>query len=166
MTKKLLLTIAAVLCSVVLFAQNPWGGVKGTVVNRAGRAAVAQAEIVLSQNGQQVATAQADSEGRFLVEGLENGVYDMTVKANGYLDAHVNVTVEGYVKDLIFVGMVLEQVVVEVDDSNFAEFDMDDSGFEDSPSILFGSNDPYTNIASFGFSNIRFKNRGYTSESQ
>ena len=166
MTKKLLLTIAAVLCSVLIFAQNPWGGVKGTVVNRAGRAAVPQAEIVLSQNGQQVATTQADSEGRFLVEGLENGMYDMTVRANGYLDAHVNVTVEGYVKDLIFVGMVLEQVVAEVDDSNFAEFDMDDSGFEDSPSILFGSNDPYTNIASFGFSNIRFKNRGYTSESQ
>ena len=166
MTKKLLLTIAAVLCSVVLFAQNPWGGVKGTVVNRAGRAAVAQAEIVLSQNGKQIATAQSDGEGRFLVEGLENGMYDMTVRANGYLDAHVNVTVEGYVKDLIFVGMVLEQVVTEVDDSNFAEFDMDDSGFEDSPSILFGSNDPYTNIASFGFSNIRFKNRGYTSESQ
>ena len=136
------------------------------MVNRAGRAAVAQAEIVLSQNGKQVATAQADTEGRFLVEGLENGMYDMTVRANGYLDAHVNVTVEGYVKDLIFVGMVLEQVVAEVDDSNFAEFDMDDSGFEDSPSILFGSNDPYTNIASFGFSNIRFKNRGYTSESQ
>ena len=166
MTKKLLLTIAAVLCSALLFAQNPWGGVKGTVVNRAGRAAVAQAQIVLSQNGKEVASAQADGEGRFLVEGLENGVYDMTVRADGYLDAHVNVTVEGYVKDLIFVGMVLEQVVAEVDDSNFAEFDMDDSGFEDSPSILFGSNDPYTNIASFGFSNIRFKNRGYTSESQ
>ena len=166
MIKKLLLTIAAVLCSAALFAQSNWGGVKGTVVNRAGRAAVSQASIVLSQNGKEVAAAQADNEGRFLVEGLENGVYDMTVKANGYLDAHVNVTVEGYVKDLIFVGMVLEQVVAEVDDSNFAEFDMDDSGFEDSPSILFGSNDPYTNIASFGFSNIRFKNRGYTSESQ
>ena len=166
MIKKLLLAIAAVLCSAALFAQSNWGGVKGTVVNRAGRAAVSQASIVLSQNGKEVAAAQADNEGRFLVEGLENGVYDMTVKANGYLDAHVNVTVEGYVKDLIFVGMVLEQVVAEVDDSNFAEFDMDDSGFEDSPSILFGSNDPYTNIASFGFSNIRFKNRGYTSESQ
>ena len=164
--KKALLLITAIFCTLGLFAQNPWGGVKGTVVNRTGRTAVAQAEIVLSQNGQQVAAAKADGEGRFLVEGLENGMYDMTVKANGYLDTHVNVTVEGYVKDLIFVGMVLEQVVAEVDDSNFAEFDMDDSGFEDSPSILFGSNDPYTNIASFGFSNIRFKNRGYTSESQ
>ena len=166
MNKKLLLIIAAVLCTFSLFAQSQWGGVKGTVVNRAGRSAVPGASIELSQNGQNVATTQADAEGKFLVEGLLNGVYDMTVKANGFLDAHVNVTVEGYVKDLIFVGLVAEQVVVDVDDSNFAEFDMDDSGFEDAPSILFGSNDPFTNIASFGFSNIRFKNRGYTNESQ
>ena len=166
MNKKLLLTIAAVLCTFSLFAQSQWGGVKGTVVNRAGRSAVPGASIELSQNGQNVATTQADAEGKFLVEGLLNGVYDMIVKANGFLDAHVNVTVEGYVKDLIFVGLVAEQVVVDVDDSNFAEFDMDDSGFEDAPSILFGSNDPFTNIASFGFSNIRFKNRGYTNESQ
>ena len=166
MNKKLLLTIAAVLCTFSLFAQSQWGGVKGSVVNRAGRSAVPGASIELSQNGQNVATTQADAEGKFLVEGLQNGIYDMTVKANGFLDAHVNVTVEGYVKDLIFVGLVAEQVVVDVDDSNFAEFDMDDSGFEDAPSILFGSNDPFTNIASFGFSNIRFKNRGYTNESQ
>ena len=166
MIKKLILTIAAVLCVASLFAQSQWGGVKGTVVNRAGRAPIAGADITLSQKGETAATATSDSEGRFLVEGLQNGVYDMTVKANGFLDAHVNVTVEGYVKDLIFVGMTADAVVAEVDDSNFAEFDMDDSGFEDAPSILFGSNDPYTNIASFGFSNIRFKNRGYTSESQ
>ena len=167
MTKRLLLTFAAILCTLSLFAQqSDWGGVKGTVVNRAGRAAVPGAVIVLSQNGQAVESTQADSEGAFLVEGLPNGMYDMTVKAQGFLDSHVNVTIEGYVKDLIFVGMVPEQVVAEVDDSNFAEFDMDDSGFEDSPSILFGSNDPFTNIAGFGFSNIRFKNRGYTSESQ
>ena len=167
MIRKLLLTIAAVLCSAALFAQNSdWGGVKGTVVNRAGRAPVADAVLVISQNGETVATAISGADGKFLVENLPNGIYDMTVKAPGFLDANVNVTIEGYVKDLIFVGMIIEQVVADVDDSNFAEFDMDDSGFEDSPSILFGSNDPFTNIASFGFSNIRFKNRGYTNESQ
>ena len=154
-------------CSLLVFAQrNDWGGVKGTVVNRAGRAPIAGAAITLAQAGETVATAVSDADGKFLIEALPNGMYDLTVNANGFLDAHVNVTVEGYVKDLIFVGMVVEQVVAEVDDTNFAEFDMDDSGFEDSPSILFGSNDPFTNIASFGFSNIRFKNRGYTSESQ
>ena len=166
MIKKVLLTIAAVLCSLSLFAQGEFGGVKGKVVNRAGRTPIAGAELVLSQAGETVASATADSEGNFLVEDLQNGIYDLKVSAPGFLDANLNVTIEGYVKDLIFVGMIIEQVVTEVDDSNFAEFDMDDSGFEDAPSILFESNDPFTNIASFGFSNIRFKNRGYTNESQ
>ena len=168
MIKKVLLSIAAVCCSAVLFAQGgDWGGVKGTVVNRAGRTPIAEAVLVVSQDGETVATTASDADGKFLMEGLPNGMYDMTVKAPGFLDANVNVTVEGgFVKDLIFVGMVAEQVVTDVDDSNFAEFDMDDSGFEDAPSILFGSNDPFTNIASFGFSSIRFKNRGYTNESQ
>ena len=167
MIKKVLLTIAAVLCSAALFAQrSDFGGVTGTVVNRAGRAPIAGAELTLSQGGDKVASATSDADGKFLMENLPNGMYDMKVVAPGFLDANVNVTIEGYVKDLIFVGMIIEQVVTEVDDSNFAEFDMDDSGFEDAPSILFGSNDPFTNIASFGFSNIRFKNRGYTNESQ
>ena len=166
MIKKILLFIAAVLCSASLFAQSDWGGVKGTVVNRAGRASIADAELVITQQGKTVATAVSGADGKFLVEDLPNGMYDMTVKAPGFLDAHVNLTIEGYVKDLIFVGMTVEQIVMDVDDSNFAEFDMDDSGFEDAPSILFGTNDPFTEIVSYGFSNIRFKNRGYTNESQ
>ena len=166
MKKNLLLSIAAVFCSLSLFAQTEWGGVKGTVVNRAGRTPIAQAQLIVTQGGETVATAVSGTDGKFLMEGIPNGMYDMTVKAPGFLDAHVNVTVEGYVKDLIFVGMTIEQVVTDVDDTNFAEFDMDDSGFEDAPSILFGSNDPYNNIVSYGFSSIRFKNRGYTNESQ
>ena len=164
--KKALLLITAIFCTLGLYAQSGVGGVKATVVNRAGRQPIAQAAISISKAGEVVATAVSDADGKFLIEMLPDGMYDMIVKAPGFLDANVNVTVEGYVKDLIFVGMVIEQVVTDVDDSNFAEFDMDDSGFEDAPSILFGSNDPFTNIASFGFSNIRFKNRGYTNESQ
>ncbi len=164
--KKILIFITAALCTLSLFAQEKVGGVKGTVVNRAGRAPIAEASIVISMNGDAVAEATSDADGKFLVEMLPNGIYEMSVKASGFIDANVHVTVEGYVKDLIFVGMTAEQVVADVDDSSFAEFDMDDSGYNDSPTILFGSNDPYTDIASFGFSNIRFKNRGYTSESQ
>ena len=153
MIKRLILTIAAILSSASIFAQNDWGGVKGTVVNRAGRAPVAEAELVISQQGKTVATAVSAVDGKFLVDDLPNGMYDMTVKAPGFLDAHVNLTIEGYVKDLIFVGMTVEQIVMDVDDSNFAEFDMDDSGFEDAPSILYGTNDPFAEIVSFGFSN-------------
>ena len=99
MIKKLLLTIAAVLCATGLFAQGEWGGVKGTVVNRAGRAPIAGAELILSQGGEKVASATSDADGKFLIEALPNGMYDMVVKAPGFLDANVNVTIEGYVKE-------------------------------------------------------------------
>ena len=166
MNRRILLTIAAVLWGFALFAQSDFGGIKGVVVNRAGRVPISNAVLMISQNGEQVATVTSDSEGKFLVEGLTNGIYDMTVKAQGFLDANVNVTVEGYIKDLIFVGLTADKVVEEVDDSNFAEFDMDDSGYNDTPSIMFESNDPFNNIASFGFSSIRFRNRGYNNETQ
>ena len=103
--KKVLLFIMAILCSVAMFAQGQWGGVKGTVVNRSGRMPLAQAAISVSQGGETVATVVSDAEGKFILESLPNGVYDMTVKVPGFIDANVNVTVEGYVKDLIFVGM-------------------------------------------------------------
>ena len=166
MTKRLLLTIAAVLCSTGLFAQSLVGGVKGMVVNRAGRAPIADAVLVISQGGQSIASANSAEDGTFLIEGLSDGMYDMTVKATGFLDANVSLTVEGYIKDLIFVGLTADKVVDEVDDSNFAEFDMDDSGYNDTPSIMFESNDPFNSIASFGFSSIRFRNRGYNNETQ
>ena len=79
MIRKLLLTIAAVLCATGLFAQGEWGGVKGTVVNRAGRAPIAGASLTISQFGETLATATSDADGFFLIEGLPNGMYDMTV---------------------------------------------------------------------------------------
>ena len=152
------------LCSAALFAQST-GGVKGTVVNRAGRVPIADAVIVLSNGGETILSAGVNPDGKFLFEGLENGTYEMTVRASGFNEVKVNVTVEkGFVKDLIFVSMVSDQQIRDVDDSNFVEFDMDDSGYTDNPTILFGSTDVYNNMAGYGFSAIRFKNRGYDSE--
>ena len=74
--KKILSVIAAVLCVSSLFAQtSDWGGVKGTVVNRAGRAPVANAALTLSQGGETVASTVSDEDGKFLLEGLPNGMY-------------------------------------------------------------------------------------------
>ena len=103
--KKLLLFITAVFCSISLFAQSSdWGGVTGTVVNRAGRMPISAAELTLSQGGETVATAVSDAEGRFLMENLPNGMYDMLIKAPGYLDANVNVTIEGYELTVTYMG--------------------------------------------------------------
>ena len=165
--KRFLAAFAALFCSLALFAQTgEVGGVKGTVVNRAGRVPVPNAHITIVKDATAVVDDYAHGDGSFLFDGLANGQYLMTVSASGFLPSQINLTVEGYVKDLIFVSLVAEQRVADVDDSNFAEFDMEDSGYTDTPAILFGANDPYNNIVGYGFSDVRFKNRGYANESQ
>lgn len=159
--------LSLMLCTMLCWAQTPTGGVKGTVVSRSDKAAIAGAHISLLSGGARVAECTTDGNGAFLVEELADGTYSMTVTADGYVDANVNVTVEkGYVKDMMRLSMLPEQVVAEIDDSSFAEFDMDDSGFTDNPTILYDSNDVFTQVAGYGFSSVRFKNRGYESESQ
>ena len=166
MVKKLLLAAAALFCSLSLSAQTSGvGGVKGTVVNRAGRVPVPNARITVVKDATAVVDGYSHADGSFLFE-LEDGQYRMTVEAAGFLPSSVNLSVEGYVKDLIFVSLVAEQTVKDADDASFAEFDMEDSGYTDAPAILFGANDPYNNIAGYGFSDVRFRNRGYNSETQ
>ena len=70
MIKRVLLTVAAVLCSLSLFAQSDFGGVKGKVVNRAGRIPIAGAELVLSQNGELYAI---DAERQNILSMLGSG---------------------------------------------------------------------------------------------
>ena len=141
------------------------GGVKGAVVNRSGRVPVPGAELQIFRGQELVETVYASADGLFMFGGLENGLYLMKVSAPGFLPSQVNVEVEGFMKDLMFVSLLPSNVVNDIDDSNFADFDMDDSGYEDAPSILYG-NDVFANIAGYDFSAVRFRNRGYNSETQ
>ena len=142
------------------------GGVEGTVVNRNGRAPIADASLQLYRGTELIAEGPSDSNGYFLFSEVDNGDYRLVVTAPGFAGTEVNVKIEGFVKDLIFVSLLSSDVLAtNFDDSSFMELDMDDSGYDDAPSILYG-NDVYSNIAGYGFSAIRFKNRGYSSESQ
>ncbi|MBP5504490.1 MAG: TonB-dependent receptor [Bacteroidales bacterium] len=167
MIKRITLSIILLFAALSLWAQIPTGGVKGVVVSRDGRVPVPGAEVVLSQGGVQIAGCTTGDQGAFLIEALANGMYSMTITANGFVSTEVNVTVDdGFVKDMMRISMTPELMVAEVDDSSFVEFDMDDSGYTDNPTIMYGTTDVFTSVAGYGFSSIRFKNRGYESESQ
>ena len=178
MTKKLLLTFAAALSAVSLLAQAPQfvdpgtrdgyaGGVKGKVVDRNGRAPIENAQVVLMQGAEQIETVQSAQDGSFLISSLPDGTYVLRITAPEFLESQVQVTVtDGYVKNMFNLSLTGIQHVTDVDDDSFANFDMDDSGFNDNPTILFGSNDVFNNIAGFNFSAVRFRARGYSSESQ
>ena len=166
MIKRIALALAALLLSVALFAQAT-GGVKGTVINRNGRQPVENARLVLMQGAAQIAQATSDQEGNFLFTGLADGMYTLVIEAPEFLESQVQVTVnDGYVKNMFNLSLTSVQKVAEVDDDSFAAFDMEDSGYNDSPTILFGSNDVFNSIAGYNFSAVRFNARGYNSETQ
>ena len=167
MTKRILLAVTALLASLVLQAQEPTGGVKGTVVSRGGRQPIENARLVLMQGAAQVATVASAQDGTFLIPALPDGTYTLVIDAPEFLESQVQVTVaDGYVKNMFNLSLTAVQQTTEVDDDSFAAFDMDDSGFNDNPAILFSSNDVFNNIAGYNFSAVRFRARGYSSESQ
>ena len=167
MTKRLIMTLAALLGAVALLAQEPTGGVKGTVISRTDRQAVENAQLVLMQGATEIATVKSAQDGTFLIPALQNGMYTLVITAPEFLETQVQVTVnDGYVKNMFNLSLSSVQKVTEIDDDSFAAFDMDDSGFNDNPTILFGSNDVFSNIAGYNFSSVRFRARGFSSESQ
>ena len=167
MIKKITLASAALLLALGLAAQNYTGGVRGTVVSRSDRQPVTDAVLVLYQGTAEIATVHSGPDGRFLIEDLDNGVYDLVIQAPEFLETRVNVTVnDGYVKNMFNLSLTRGTVVSEVDADNLVEFDMDDTGYSDSPTVLFGQNDVFNDIAGYNFSSVRYRVRGYSSESQ
>ena len=106
-------------------------------------------------------------DGTFLIPSLADGTYTLVIEAPDFLENQVQVTVnDGYVKNMFNLSLTAVQRVGEVDEDNFAAFDMEDSGYNDNPTILFGSNDVFNSIAGYNFSSVRFRARGFSSESQ
>lgn len=167
MIKKYLLSISALILSVAMSAQNPTGGVKGVVVDRSSKTALDGAVLKLYSGTQEIATVRTGADGSFYIPDLKDGMYYLVIENSNYLQSKVNVTVnDGYVKNMFKLSLTPVHKVGEVDDASFTEFDLDDSGYQDSPTILFGQNDVFNNIAGYNFSSVRFRVRGYSSESQ
>ena len=166
--KKAILSLSLLLLAFAAMAQALTGGITATVVNRSGRLPIEGAKVVLTQDGEVVENFTTGTDGKFNFTGLDNGSYTLEVEAEDFVGTQINVLVEkGFVRDLVFVTLSPSSTIKEdIDDSNFAEFDLADTGYSDSPTILFGSNDVYNNIVGYGFSSIRFKNRGYNSETE
>ena len=80
--KRFILTFTAAFASLMLFAQNPTGGVKGTVVNRNGRVPVENARLVLKSGAADIATVPADLFAKFQIS-FYSSPEDAVIKALG-----------------------------------------------------------------------------------
>lgn len=167
--RKLIITLTSVLLPLILMAQGLTGGIKATVVSRSGRAPISQAEVILMKGGEQISSLTTAADGKMFFGNIADGSYTLSVRAEEYISTNVNVIVEqGLIRDIMFITLSpdVSAQSAELDASNFAEFDLEDSGYSNAPTLLFGTNDVFTDVAGYGFSAIRFKNRGYNSETQ
>ncbi|MBO5717555.1 MAG: carboxypeptidase regulatory-like domain-containing protein [Alistipes sp.] len=161
--KKFLLTLLCATLSLAAYAQS--GGMKGTVVSRTDREPISG--VTISVNGVAV-NCVTDTTGQFLISGLEEGQYQVTFSAAEFEDLTLMVRVKAMVHDMQQVVMVPNSMII-IDDSAFAELDSDVESAGDSnalPSTLSASKDLFNNIASYRFSEMRFKARGYDSQYQ
>ena len=156
---KHLLTLLLSLASLTAFAQS--GGIKGKVVSRGTRAAIQQATATLTPGNIQT---HSDAEGKFAFEQLEPGEYTLTIEADDFEPVELKVRVDEVVKDMRAVSMI-STYTETLDDSIFAEFDIESAGDTQSlPSSLSSSKDVFNNIVSYKFSEMRFNLRGYDSQ--
>jgi hypothetical protein len=104
-----------------LFAQNPLGGLRGTIQDSTG-ARIAGASISVS-NAEKSLTraAQSDAQGEFRMEDLLPGAYQLTASVGGFAAARAKVTVAvSSVREITITlrpKSVSERVVVDGDDS-------------------------------------------------
>ena len=113
-----------------------------------------------------VHVATTDTTGKFSVSGYEPGQYQVTFSTPDFEDLTLMVRVKELVHDMQQVVMIPSTTIV-VDDSAFAELDTDVETMGDNnsmPSSLSASKDLFNNIASYRFSEMRFKSRGYDSQ--
>ena len=165
--KKSIFSVLALFAAVFpLAAQLPTGGAKGTVVDRADRSPVANARVEIFKEGNSGGLYTCDADGNFLLTGYDDGNWSLLVTASGYLPAQVNITIAGTVRDLFTIGLTPVKASENAEGgSDYMEFDLADTGYSDSPTVLF-ANDVYSSIAGYSFGSVRFKNRGYNSDSQ
>ena len=167
MIKKLIAAASALLFALTMSAQEPTGGVKGTVVTRGTKEPVQKARLELYSGAEKLADAVTAPDGTFIINSLPDGMYTLVISSGDYMQSTVNVTVnDGYIKNMFNLSLtptISEEVREE---ASLTEFDMDDSGYNDSPAVLFGSNDIFTQLTSYNWSSIRFNGRGYLGETQ
>lgn len=164
--KKTISIILLVLAAFSAAAQST-GEIVGSIIDRSSRQGIQQASLVLSVDGVELRTVQTGADGAFKFEEVADGSYELNVSASEYLPTTIFCIVEkGLVRDLKTISLTPDRIVEQTDDASFSEFDMNDSGYSNNPTILTESNDPFTSVASFGFSNMRWRPRGLESGTQ
>ncbi len=163
--KKIIIVMSLFFLSFGLLAQKHSGAIKGVMINRADRTAISDAKLTIYKDGKELTSIYTEKTGKFIITDLADGLYRLRITSDSYLPVEVNVLVsDSKQRNLFNIGMT-SKAVRQIDNEE-NELDTEEAGVQDSPVVLYNSNDVFNNIAAFNFSSVRFRPRGYANESQ
>ncbi|MEN8927658.1 MAG: carboxypeptidase-like regulatory domain-containing protein [Flavobacteriales bacterium] len=90
MIKKIILTFIGVLTVAFAFAQPGTGQLKGTITDKSTGETLPFVNLVLIQNGTQKAGAASDLDGKFVINAIQPGSYELKVSFVGYKKFQAN----------------------------------------------------------------------------
>src|SRR5262245_52434765 len=95
-TKRFAFVLLATLLLIPLFvAHGAAAGIEGKVTDPKGAAIPGATVTITNQTTKQTFTAVTDAQGRYRIESLPGGVYDLNVSAKGFRETHqVNIKLE------------------------------------------------------------------------
>lgn len=82
MKKFIISSLFLIFTAIVVFAQTT-GGIKGKVRDVKGNS-LSGVKITVRQNGEDLKSAQTNSKGEFVLQGLEDGVYNIVFEKDGF----------------------------------------------------------------------------------
>ena len=159
MKVKSLLLLFLLLGSFGAMAQST-GGIKGSVVSRTTpRRLIDGAKVML--NTPQVRTIYAE-RGAFEFTDVPAGTWELTIEREDFISVSVVVKVEDVIRDIGLISLSPDFASGLEQDAVISEFDTEmGDGAQDLPVSLSATKDVFDNVASYKFSALRFRNRGY-----
>lgn len=139
--------------------------IKGQVVEQDSKSPIPL--VAISISGTEKKTAETDQNGRFLIKNVQAGEYNIIIAKSGYVPLTFKKVIGKNGLDLGKLEMTTASTAIHnsLADMAVADLELDnDMEVQEISGLLSSSKDIYANVASYTFSPMRFKIRGYDSE--
>lgn len=166
MMKRILCVSFLTLISLVVFSQN--AKISGTVFDNGTSVPVSNATVEVLQNDVITNQGVSDDKGNFEIGQVPSGKAKVVVKATGFETYSTDITIDG--KEINLGSISLKVATGNLENSGLSEVNLSSMDFEDEgkgqnvAGLLHSSSDPFTSVASYTFSSMWFKVKGYDSE--
>ncbi len=163
MFQKLLFPALLLLLAQAISAQTIT--LRGKVLDAENNRPLTDVAVVVSGTGEIGVT---DQNGDFRIEGLRPGKYTLVVSSKGFFPAETNTNVNGNDGPALVINLqrdpAIETPSTPIPTVTLEEAESESEGAGEVANLLHASRDVFQQAAGFGWSNYRFRERGYDSE--